>query len=358
MLKIQNFIYTHENWEKLLAAEPYNLKIKWKDNLVMFNYDQIKSEHNEIVDEARGLILNAADNRFTIVRMGFKRFYNYGEAAAAQIDWSTASVSLKMDGTMILFYFYNGEWHISTRSTFDACEASVYNTSLTFEQLARQAMENSNVKFSELNTACTYVFELCAPQNRVVVRYEKPELYYLMTRNNKTGIEIIRPHEYWHVPSRFNLYSLEAAKKFVSQFDGDEFEGVVVRDENYNRIKVKNLNWLELHKVANNHNFTAVDALSVYRCGDADEHVTYFPEREELIKKVAHCYEEYLARAELLDSIDFKGDNPDKKEFAMFVNKRFSGAFAALWFRAWDNKAENWIREMKSEDFIKRFYEG
>ena len=356
MLAIQNFIFTHENWEELLAAEPYNLKIKWKDNLVMFNYDQIKSEHNNITDEARGLILNATDNRFTIVRMGFKRFYNYGEAAATQINWENAIVETKMDGTMIFFYFYNGQWHISTRSTFDASEASVYNTSLTFEQLTLKAMENSNVEFSELNTACTYVFELCAPENRVVVRYEEPALYYLMTRNNKTGIELVLPHKKWKKPASFNIHNLDKTMEFVSQFNGDEFEGVVVRDKSGNRIKVKNLNWLELHKIANNHNFTSADALTVYRCGDADEQISYFPERRELIESVVKCYESYLERARVLDSIDFKGSNPDKKEFALFVNKRFSGAFAALWFRAWDNRAEEWIKAMKSEDFVNKFY--
>lgn len=356
MLEIQKFILSNPNWAELLAAEPYNLKIKWKDNLVMFNYDQIKSEHNDITDEARGLILNATDNRFTIVRMGFKRFYNYGEATAAQIDWESTIVETKMDGTMIFFYFYNGQWHISTRSTFDASEASVYNTSLTFEQLTLRAMENSHVKFSELNTACTYVFELCAPENRVVVRYDEPALYYLMTRNNKTGIELVLPHKEWKKPASFNIHNLDKAMEFVSQFEGDEFEGVVVRDLNGNRIKVKNLNWLELHKIANNHNFTPADALTVYRCGDADEQISYFPERKDLIDRVGDAYERIVAYAATLDKQNFSNKGITKKDFALGVVNYFSGAYKPLMFKAWDNRAEEWIKEMKSEDFVNKFY--
>lgn len=38
MLEIQKYIANHSNWYNLLQEEPYNLKIRNKDNLYKFDY--------------------------------------------------------------------------------------------------------------------------------------------------------------------------------------------------------------------------------------------------------------------------------------------------------------------------------
>ena len=106
MLKIQEFILENPNWEDLLSRAPYNLKIKWKDSLVMFNYIQGVSRPCDIVNEARGLILDSS-NGFKVVRMSFYRFYNYGEPGAATIDTNAMCAIEKIDGSLIIFYYYN-----------------------------------------------------------------------------------------------------------------------------------------------------------------------------------------------------------------------------------------------------------
>lgn len=356
MLAIQNFIFTHENWAELLAAEPYNLKIKWKDNLVMFNYDQIKSEHNDITNEARGLILDMEDN-FKIVRKGFTRFYNYGESAAAQIDWNNIEVQEKVDGTLIMFYYYNG-WHTSTRSTFDAVDAEVGASGLTFYDLVLNIIADDDKRyFINFNENYTYVFELVAPENRIVVKYNKPALYHLATINNLTGEEINIETGNWQRPSTyFGLTSLTDIVNYVNQFNGEDFEGVVVVDRNKNRIKIKNVNWLELHRLHNNGVFTAEDALIAYKTGESAEIISYFPERKELIDRVGNVYERIVAYAATLDKQNFSNKGITKKDFALGVANYFSGAYKPLMFKAWDNKAEEWIKAMKSEDFVNKFY--
>ena len=57
MLELQKFILKNpNNWEDLLSNSPYYLKIKRKDGLVIFNYNQIKSDFSlAIVKESRGV---------------------------------------------------------------------------------------------------------------------------------------------------------------------------------------------------------------------------------------------------------------------------------------------------------------
>jgi len=107
-LNIQNFLRHPLNTkEKImyLEGEPYNLNIKRHPkytNLVSFCYDTIESPRADpIIMESRGLILNEDDN-WNIVAFPFTRFFNEGEFYAAPIDWSTASVQEKVDGTLII----------------------------------------------------------------------------------------------------------------------------------------------------------------------------------------------------------------------------------------------------------------
>jgi hypothetical protein len=68
-------------------------------NLVLLNYSQINSPMNEpIVQECRGLILDEADN-WRVVCRPYDKFFNYGEPNAVEVDWGTASVYEKLDGS-------------------------------------------------------------------------------------------------------------------------------------------------------------------------------------------------------------------------------------------------------------------
>lgn len=46
--------------------------------------------------------------------MPYKKFFNFGEDCAATIDWNTAKVQEKIDGSLISLYWYDDSWHISS----------------------------------------------------------------------------------------------------------------------------------------------------------------------------------------------------------------------------------------------------
>lgn len=351
MLKIQEFIFANPNWESLLAAEPYSLRIKEKDNLVMFNYTQGVSRPCDIVNEARGLILEK--DSWKVVRYGFYRFYNLHEEGAAQLDSDSIEVQEKIDGSLVMFYWYHG-WHMSTRSTFDAREASVGETYKTFENVIEVAMENSNINFNQFSKTCTYVFELVSPETQVIIPYNETKLYYLMTRNNNNLEESWNNTHNWPTFKTYNPRTMEEIENFVNSFHGKDFEGVVVKDRFNNRVKVKNLNWLKLHKMFNNGRLTKETILEMLMSGEDGEFLSYWPEKKEDFKSVRVWYENLLARAELLDRRDYPAKYPNRKDFAEFVSG-FGSKWRALMFKAYDGKAFPWVNGMSAKEFCRVF---
>ena len=85
MLNLQTFIRENENWRELISEKPYCIKVTEKEDLVCLKYSQIDSDFNEpLVRECRGIILEK--DTWKIVCYPFKKFFNYGEAYADEID--------------------------------------------------------------------------------------------------------------------------------------------------------------------------------------------------------------------------------------------------------------------------------
>lgn len=76
-------------------------------NLVCLKYSHRDSPFNEkIVCQARGIILDEAAN-WQIVSYPYDKFFNHGEQYAAAIDWNSAKVYDKLDGSLMVLYYYD-----------------------------------------------------------------------------------------------------------------------------------------------------------------------------------------------------------------------------------------------------------
>src|SRR5262249_28873582 len=77
-------------------------------DLVLLEYSQLDSPFAEpIVRECRGLILDEARD-WAVVSRSFDKFFNHGEPLAASIDWATATVQEKLDGSLCVAYHHGG----------------------------------------------------------------------------------------------------------------------------------------------------------------------------------------------------------------------------------------------------------
>lgn len=339
-MKIINFMKENQNWEKLLSNPPYSLKIKRKNNLILFNYSQIESDpSNEIVKEARGTIIE--DETFKPICVGFKRFYNIDESYAAKIDWNTAVATSKEDGTLFFIYWYNDEWHIKTRSTFDAEEALMGNVKFTnFKELFDYLVSfYPNFSYDKLNKNYVYCLEGCSDFNRIVIKYNKPCLFHLMTRDMPTlqeiDTEIGIPK-----PKKYKFSNEKDYRELVENMD-DNNEGIVVCDSNFNRVKIKTRKYVELHRMANNGILTTERALTMILDNEIEEFLAYFPQYKDFIYNVIDKYD--VAYREIIgvniNVEEWKNKHPlaTRKDFSVWVKEHFS-SYAKWAYLAYDGR--------------------
>lgn len=361
-LKIVDFIKTHSNWEELLTSSPYNLTIKRDGKLILFKYNQIDSDFNEeICCEARGLILE--EGTWKVVRFAFKKFFNLGESFAAKIDWDSAVGNEKLDGSLISTFFYDGKWNVATNSTINAYNAELQNSAATpyknFGQLFETAAEKCNFNWRNLDPNYIYTFELCSPANKVVLNYSEPTLYHILTRS-ATTLEEVEMDIGVQKPKQYNLSSQKEYEELVSSMD-DTHEGIVVRDNAGNRVKIKTLSYFTLHHMANNGVLTLERAIDLIKANDTDEFTSYFPEYVPYFNKIEQALFQIKVSLNTIDFIVQKtkaeleekfSEKVAKKEFAKIYS---SFELSHIYFAAYDGALEKKINNMSTSQFIKFF---
>ena len=244
-----------DSWKDICEDKLIRVKLDENTPYAIFNYQINADFFDPIVQEARGIIIDT--EIVDVVCFPFKKFGNFGEPYVDTIDWTTARVQEKVDGSIVKLWFdkRNGVWVWSTNSCIHASEAST-QSGRNFQSIINSTPEFKYLKSNEdtLNKNYTYIFELVSPDNQIVIRYSEARLCHLGTRDNVTGREldigigINKPKEY-------PLHSLEACKKAVTELNKGDFpdaEGFVVVDANWHRIKVKSPEYLVWHHAVNN----------------------------------------------------------------------------------------------------------
>ena len=311
--KIGDFCATHENWEELLAAEPYNILIKKEDGFVIFNYNQLSSDFsNDIVCEARGIIFREGEWEYPVCH-AFDKFFNYGQEFVPEMDWSTITVSEKIDGSIMKLWCYNGCWHLSTNGTIDAEKAPVGDVRKdNFAQVFVEALNwrlpgtwadilNAITNFfNGLNPECTYIFELVSPYTRVVIPYKTADIYFLGARNNKTnrqyGCDLNTAIELGvsmlHRPKLYQLSTLGQVIGAANELPWDN-EGYVCYDKDFNRCKIKSPKYVMAHFARNNNVITRKHLIDVILKNEMDEFCIYASDYADQLKWTKQRMDEF-----------------------------------------------------------------
>ena len=338
MLKVQEFIRSNSDWECLLSSEPFNLSISHDEmfgrKLVLFKYDQTNADFSlDIVRECRGLILDA--ETFEVVSYPFNKFFNYGESHAANIDWSSAHVESKIDGSIMKVVNLDGNFLISTNGVIDAFKCNLPETiGCPFNSFGELFMEG--MKFYGLGKEDfprlfkpnkTYMFELTSPYNQVVVQWKDTKVWFLGERDNLTFKETFYgDHELskvFDVPKVYPIKTIDQCVAAASELPEDE-EGYVVCDKDFNRIKVKSPRYVQLHYMAGNQNWSGRRVLEILLANEVSEYVAYFPKFKTAFDVVKAKYDAYVSELEYLksaidDLLEVENGSMSKKDFAKWV---------------------------------------
>lgn len=348
MLEIQKFILSHpDNWEELLKHSPYCLTIKHEGGFAIFNYNLFESDLSlDIVQEARGIILDEEDN-FSVACFPFKKFFNYGEPNAARIDWKTAKIQTKIDGSIIKLWWnkHKNFWQVSTNGMIDAYSTILVSPHIengtqtkNFGVPAVECFSEQNILWGSLDKQNTYIFELVSLYNQQVIEYKEPAVWHIGTRNNKT-FEELDVDIGIQKPKEWAFTTIEECIDVASKFK-DEQEGFVVVDKKWNRVKIKSPYYvLASHSL--NDNISLSKVINIYLSGDYEEFLSYFPKYRDIIEKI----EKYIAfRVTAIECTVDRLNTSDsyklpKKDFYLAV-KQFKDA--SYFLKVYDKNSLRW----------------
>jgi T4 RnlA family RNA ligase len=310
MQQFLTFITENKNWEEILRNKPYCLKIRHSEldnNLTIFSYNMIDSDfYNPIVKVCRGLILNTTIPK--IICWPMNKFFNYGEPQAAKIDWDSAYRREKIDGSLIKLY-WNDKWQFATNNGFNAdaeiqnfivaCEEKETDSCKTFQDLIDYSLSKNPINFAILDKNRTYYFELTSPRNRIVVYHPTTSLWLLGARDIITGEEF-KPEELKEIdiqyPPMLVIKDFDLLLKNLETMTAEQ-EGYVVVDKNFNRIKMKGLAYLQVHKMKdNNGQFTYKSLFEAIMNNTQDDIKAYFPETISYITKIENSWKELITK--------------------------------------------------------------
>lgn len=331
MLAVQEYLQT-KTFDDLTAELAIVVKKHDTLPLAILNYDQIESrpKNHPIVRECRALVLHTESKE--LVAKSFNRFFNWGEVAdeMGRFDFSDFNVQSKEDGSLCVIYNFEGEWFANTRGSFavDVMQGS----DVTWRQGMMKAMgvtALSDLKYT-LDPRLTYVCEFCSPWNKIVRRYEKPVMYLLTAFRGTDELPpaevdtLFRSWALFSRPTRYDFKTIEEVQDFLNQQAAADptFEGVVIRDRNNERWKIKSATYLGLHKLRGEGDnlFNPKNLLPFVLSGEDDELLTYYPEVTEAYYKLkAEVQAHYIKTLETW--AEYK-DIPEQKDFALAIKGR------------------------------------
>lgn len=302
--------------------------------LVLLKYDQLNSPmHEPTVRQCRGIILDTRD--WSCVSRPFDKFFNHGEPGAAEIDWSTACVQEKLDGSLMQLYHFDGAWRVGTSGTCDA-SGSVHGGQYTFAELFWRAWSEMGLTQPKPEWSdWTFLFEMMSPLNRIVVRQTSLHLKLIGMRNRLTGEEnpvsmwLHVTGMNWPVVKEYDLSSLHGITASFATLDPLECEGYVVVDSAFNRIKVKHPGYVAMHHLRGNGTPTPKRLVDAIRKCEAAELLANWPEWQALINPLQAKFEQLVE--ELEQDYERIKHAADQKAFALqAVKSRHSATLFSL----------------------------
>lgn len=329
--------------------ENHGIKMKSAGGLIILNYDQIRVKWTEpyghvcrgliLLDDLGGLGLPGRGD-LPVVAFGLTKFFNVGETHAPEIVWPAmvpgpfdqfiqpVEILEKLDGTMIQRFWnpVSHEFDYSTRYQLpselrvnEVVPGKTWRKLLDeasrglFQPLERNEWGNPDQPHPVYQDPReTWVLELCARENKVVVDYPEPKLVLLARRRRDSFVELpilpdtstdsdlASPSGKLARPRVWSFDHPEKLAKFLNDNGGPALEGVVLkqtRGVEILRAKDKALKYVHLHRLRGG--LTSFGALvEIALSGDHEELTTYFPEYKPVLDRLIREWEGLIQRHE------------------------------------------------------------
>ena len=240
------------------------------DRLVCFRYTEETAAHadwDEVTLHARGIVFERATGE--IIAKPFYKFFNYHELfsdtelakkcrlalekaglptqAAGKMEYTFE----KIDGSLGIAYYYDGEWYVNTPGNFTSPQAQFAT------QWLRKHIAAAKKKFKRdmiLDPEYTHLFEITWSKDLHPIKYDRDELVLLALINKHTGKEMFARGLMCELafdllgsrtPEYFKFETLGEIADTCKELPSNK-EGFVVTWENGFKLKMKGDAYLKL----------------------------------------------------------------------------------------------------------------
>ena len=367
------YINNTPNWKEALLEEPFNLKSIEESpthpNYWMFVYNLYNSDFtNPMLKACRGTVLEIVDNKVVgVVCHAMDKFFNYGDPNCDKIDWNTVEIIDKKDGQLIkvsrykneVLWFTNGAFGLNTPLSYTDDKIKDYET------LVKVALGENITWIDRIPEGMTVFMELCSPYNRIVCKYDEIKMWLLGARdaNQKEippedlNIPLESPEIYRNISGILGPDledSFDGVKKLLTYFNWKTQEGVVIRDDQFNRVKMKCEDYVRIHLLIgddglnDNKIFNAILTNNIDDLIEIDNSIVN--RVEEMKNEIRRCK---IKLKWMFDEAKnkFSEFNNNRKEFAIWAQTTME---RNTWFKALDNKSYNEYFESFLKDCQKR----
>lgn len=210
--------------------------------IAIYNYSrevQYEGKWDDVTKICRGLVLDDDGN---VIAKSFNKFFNMEEHSYSDIPDESFEVFEKMDGSLGILFWYQGNWIFASKGSF------------TSEQAIKGREMLSKYDIQVLPKGYTTLVEIIYPENRIVCDYGEDESLVVLSMISKvSGKE-------FDYPSLLQVCEV-AGFPVVKRYDGVEDyntlksiikpnqEGFVVRFRNGFRMKIKGEEYVRLHRI-------------------------------------------------------------------------------------------------------------
>lgn len=315
---LEELVKTYDALGSEELKDRFGIRSKTDGQHIIFDYDMLNVDwYFQPAYLCRGLILDAHSLKPLCVPL--VKFWNAGEARALPIDWNSAKVFEKVDGTMVKRWFspYTNNFEYSTRYQLpcDIKSNIISDTGITWHQLIQRCLGELPLTLDQ-SPEETIVFEIMSPLNRVVV-HQKDYRAALLARRNNFTLEEQDLSSHPLAPKVFHFNSTTEVIEFSKTLKGVEQEGFVVVDKNFCRVKVKGEEYVRLHHLKDSSANSLKSLVLVIKNGEYEEVGNYFPEYIPAMKKIGRVIEALVSQHE--EAYEKYKTIPEQKDFALVI---------------------------------------
>ena len=329
----------------------------------IYNYSrtcQYENKWDEITKACRGLILDQEGN---VIAKGFDKFFNMEEHQPEEIPNEPFEVFEKLDGSLGILFWYQGQWILATKGSFTSDQA-----------IRGREILVKKYNFEPIPKGYTTLVEIIYPENRIVCGYgDEESLVVLSMINNSSGKELdytsllyISDETRMPVVKKYDAVNdYKTLKSLISK----DREGYVIRFRNGFRMKIKGEEYVRLHRILTG--FSNVDIWEYLKDGkDINELLDRVPDEFDKWVRTTigdlkyGCYQLRETAGKLHDGFRYgkfgdRDPEPTKKEFAEFVMKQ-QEVLHAIMFAMWDGnneKVDDIIWKLMKPKYSKPFWQ-